>query len=124
MGRLDLPQVNAETYHLASPEQFLQGLRFQGQRDFSLLLGDEDMNVFLLRRHGDEDLPSNAEGRILKVRRLGYLGQGQRVTANLGDFHWRQFCGRNESVLLFAGLTFEVRGGRQLAKPDVGRPLD
>ena len=37
-------------------------------------------------------------------------------------------CGNESTVQVISdvhgGLTFDMRGGRQLAKPDVGRPLD
>src|SRR5437764_14246121 len=72
-------------------------------------------SVEVSAQRASEALDDDQDLGVVQVRRLRYHGQCQpnecRFTAHLIDALHRR-------------LTFDMRAGRQQAKPDVGRPLD
>ena len=72
--RLRLRKRDSNTDYLASPEQLFNKLRVQRERLFPLLFRDEDMDMLMVRRHGDEDLATYTKRTELMMRLLGHFG--------------------------------------------------
>ena len=75
----------AEADDFFAPVEFFEEVGMRREGLFAVRGGDEDVDVFIAWRDGDEDLAADPEGREVEMRLLGHLFEGHGKTADLGE---------------------------------------